>query len=121
MVFGTLLMVACVTINLLGISHIHFLAALFLLGVGWNFMFISATQMVTQSYQPAEKAKSQATNEFLVFSMVTISALGAGWLEAKIGWRSLNLASLAPLLITLILLLIRQFQIHKLQNRETSH
>jgi hypothetical protein len=53
--------------------------------------------------------------------MVTISALGAGWLEAKIGWRSLNLASLAPLLITLILLLIRQFQIHKLQNRETSH
>lgn len=80
----------CIVINLNGISEWHFWSALLLLGVGWNFMFISATQMVTSSYQPAEKAKTQAANEFMVFSMVTVSALSSGWLEASFGWQAMN-------------------------------
>lgn len=81
---------SCV-INLLGMTQWHFLIALCLLGVGWNFMFISATQMVSETYQPNERAKAQASNEFLVFSMVAVSSLGAGWLEEVAGWQALNL------------------------------
>lgn len=102
MFIGVLLIIGCCFVNLLGISHWHFLTALFFLGVGWNFMFISATQMVSQTYKPTERAKAQATNEFLVFSMVTLSALSAGWLEATLGWQTLNMITLPILLMTLI-------------------
>lgn len=95
---GAVLMLACIAINLNGITEWHFRAALLLLGVGWNFMFIGATQLVTSAYRPAEKAKSQAANEFLVFSMVTVSALSAGWLEADFGWANVNLF-MAPLVL----------------------
>lgn len=108
---GIVLVLACCLVNLLGLSHAHFLIALFLLGVGWNFMFTSATQMVSQTYQPQERAKAQATNEFLVFSMVTLSALSAGWLEATIGWQTLNIITLPILLLTAIWLGIYQYKI----------
>ena len=95
---GAVLMLACIGINLTGVSEWHFWTALLLLGVGWNFMFISATQMVTSTYKPAEKAKSQAANEFIVFSMVTVSALSSGWMEAALGWQAMNWMML-PLVI----------------------
>jgi hypothetical protein len=63
-------------------------------------MFIAATQMVSESYLPHERAKSQASNEFLVFSMVTVSSLGAGWLEAEIGWQLLNMLTIPVMLLT---------------------
>ena len=91
MLLGGVLTLLCLVINLLGQSYQHFLIALILLGVGWNFLFISATQLVTQAYTPAEKAKSQAMNEFLVFSAVSIAALASGWLEAAWGWQEMNL------------------------------
>ncbi len=87
---GGLLILACILINLNGITEWHFRAALLLLGVGWNFMFIGATQMVVGTYTPAEKAKTQAANEFLVFSMSTLAAMSAGWLEAGVGWAATN-------------------------------
>jgi hypothetical protein len=67
--------------------------------------------MVSQTYQPQERAKAQATNEFLVFSMVTLSALSAGWLEATIGWQTLNIITLPILLLTAIWLGIYQYKI----------
>lgn len=87
---GGVLMLLCIGVNLAGQSEWHFWAGLFLLGLGWNFMFISATGLVTETYRASEKAKSQATNEFLVFSMVTLSALGSGWLETSFGWMLMN-------------------------------
>ncbi|MDE3273262.1 MFS transporter [Pseudoalteromonas sp. G4] len=117
---GIVLIALCCLVNLLGLSHWHFLAALFLLGVGWNFMFISATQMVSQTYLPHERAKAQATNEFLVFSMVTLSALSAGWLEATVGWQTLNLATLPILLITITWLTVYKIkQKHQLMSKPT--
>ena len=106
MFVGIVLVLLCCLVNLLGLSHWHFLTALFLLGVGWNFMFISATQMVSQTYLPTERAKAQATNEFLVFSMVTLSALSAGWLEATLGWQTLNLITLPVLIVSALWLAI---------------
>ncbi len=87
---GAALLVSCILINLTGTSEWHFFSALLLLGVGWNFMFIPATQLLTGTYKPAEKAKSQAANEFLVFSVVTMSALTSGWLEDSLGWFTMN-------------------------------
>lgn len=105
MILGALLMLVCIAINLQGQSQWHFWAALALLGVGWNFMFISATQMVTSAYAPAEKAKSQAANEFLVFGMVTLSAFSSGWLESTLGWQVLN-SLMIPVLLWSVLVVL---------------
>ncbi|MFC3033399.1 MFS transporter [Pseudoalteromonas fenneropenaei] len=111
---GIALMLLCVLTNLYGTSHAHFLVALTLLGVGWNFMFITATQMVSSTYQPSERGKAQATNEFLVFSMVALSSLGAGWLEGTIGWQNINWYTL-PILLLLLFILVWQWRAKRMQ------
>lgn len=105
---GSLLFVACVAINIHGQSIWHFKSALVLLGVGWNFMFISATGMFSQSYKMNNKSKAQAFNEFCVFSCVTVTALLSGWLESTAGWQNLNIYVL-PFVLTVIVIFI----IHK--------
>jgi len=107
-VSGCILMLVCVIINLHGVSKTHFLIALTLLGIGWNFMFITATRLVSETYNPAEKGKTQASNEFLIFSMVTLSALGAGWLESSLGWQRLNLLVVPLLFLTLFVVIIQR-------------
>ncbi|GAA0687077.1 MFS transporter [Marinobacterium maritimum] len=103
---GGLLMLACIAINLHGQSEWHFWAALVLLGVGWNWMFICATAFLTKAYEPAEKAKTQAANEFLVFGMVTCSALAAGWLESSLGWAAMNVLMIPVVGFTLLALFL---------------
>ncbi|AMG29434.1 MFS transporter [Grimontia hollisae] len=88
---GSLFFVGCILVNLNGVSEWHFRAALVMLGVGWNFMFIGATSQLTQTYLPQDKARAQAMNEFAVFGSVTVTALAAGFLEASLGWQTLNL------------------------------
>ncbi|MEZ9700448.1 MFS transporter [Vibrio sp. 10N.261.46.E12] len=100
---GGLLFVACIAINIHGESIWHFRAALVLLGVGWNFMFIAATGLFSQSYQSQNKAKAQAFNEFVVFGCVTITAMLSGWLESTAGWQNLNVYVL-PFVLAVILL-----------------
>ncbi|MFC6668925.1 MFS transporter [Marinobacterium aestuariivivens] len=90
MLAGGVLMLLCIFVNLQGQSQWHFWLALVLLGVGWCFMFISATTHLTRAYRPGEKARTQAANEFLVFSSVSLSALLAGWLESSVGWLWMN-------------------------------
>ncbi|WP_394209322.1 MFS transporter [Enterovibrio calviensis] len=91
---GSLFFIACILVNMNGVSEWHFRVALVLLGVGWNFMFIGATSKLTQTYLPQDKSRAQAFNEFAVFGSVTITALLAGNLEVTLGWQTLNLAML---------------------------
>tara|TARA_Y100001956_G_scaffold73251_1_gene79293 strand:- start:1706 stop:2875 length:1170 start_codon:yes stop_codon:yes gene_type:complete len=98
---GGVLFVLCIAINIHGQSIWHFTTALVLLGVGWNFMFIAATSLFSQSYLPNNKSKAQAFNEFFVFSCVTITALLSGWLESTVGWEAMNLYVL-PFVIAVI-------------------
>ncbi|MBN3492350.1 MFS transporter [Vibrio neptunius] len=100
---GGILFVLCIAINIHGQSIWHFSFALVLLGVGWNFMFIAATGLFSQSYAVHNKSKAQAFNEFFVFSCVTITALLSGWLEATVGWQSLNVYVL-PFVLAVIAL-----------------
>ncbi|MEZ8956748.1 MFS transporter [Vibrio lentus] len=100
---GGVLFVVSIAINIHGVSIWHFRAALVVLGVGWNFMFIAATGLFSQSYQAQNKAKAQAFNEFVVFGCVTVTALLSGWLESTVGWQNLNVYVL-PFVLAVILL-----------------
>lgn len=104
---GVLLMGACVGMSLAGIELVHFALGLLLLGVGWNFMFIGATTLLTSCHSEAEKAKVQGLNDFLVFTTVGISASASGALHHLIGWQALNLLVVPGLLIVGALVLFR--------------
>jgi MFS family permease len=102
-VAGALLMIACVGIAAFaGHAVLHYGWALALLGVGWNFMFIAATTMLTRTYRPQERIQAQTLNDFLVFGAQAAASLLAGLALATIGWSQLNLATL-PLLAAVLL------------------
>ncbi len=103
---GALLIGASVAINLIGIELAYFWIAGMALGVGWCFLFVGATTMVTESYSPAEKAKTQAANDFLVFGSVACAALLSGILHEWIGWAAMNYIALPFIAIVLIALFI---------------
>lgn len=105
LIIGVLLSVACVVINLLGQTVWHFWTALLALGVSWNFLFIGATSLLTSAYKNSEKAKAQAFNDFLVFTMVTIASLSAGMFQHNFGWKAVNIGAL-PLLAIILLSII---------------
>lgn len=94
---GVGLMLLCVAVAVSGVEVERFALALFALGVGWNFMFIGGTTLLTSCHRPEEKAKVQGFNDFLLFTSVSLSATGAGALHGLLGWQTLNLLAL-PLL-----------------------
>jgi MFS family permease len=102
MQIGFILLLGHVAIALLGFDFLHFLSALILLGVGWNFAFIGGTALLTQTYRPSEQLKVQAINEFIIFGLAALSTLSAGWLYERFGWITLNLTVLPLLVIALL-------------------
>lgn len=100
---GCLLLIACVALAQTGTGFWYFWWSLVALGVGWNFTFIGATSLLTISYQPAEKARVQGTNDFLVFGFSAIASLLAGHLQARLGWGILNLIMLPAIGIAMLL------------------
>jgi len=116
---GCALMLVCIGINVHGVTHAHFMIALLLLGVGWNFMFITATRLVSETYTLAEKGKTQASNEFLIFSMVTLSALASGWLESSVGWQRLNILVIPLPVLTLLVVFALRKQLQKIDTQSS--
>ncbi len=105
MFVGGLFNLACVVVNLYGESLWHYWSALFMLGIGWNFLFVGATSLLTESYRPEERARVQGLNDFLVFSCVSIATLSAGALQYNFGWRMVNWGVLPVIGLTLAALL----------------
>jgi MFS family permease len=101
LVAGVLLNLACVAVNFHGHGVGHYWLALVLLGVGWNFLFIGGTTLLTEVYRPEEKAKTQAVNDFIVFGTVTLTALGSGALLSTLGWGAVN-ALVVPFLLAVL-------------------
>jgi len=99
---GALASLACVIINLNGTTVLHFWSALLLLGIGWNFLFIGATTLLTETYAQEERFKAQATNDFIVFSVVSSASLSAGVLQHQYGWQLVNYAAIPAIIIILI-------------------
>ncbi len=101
LILGALAGLACVIVNLNGTSVSHFWAALVLLGLSWHFLFIGATTLLTRCYRPSEKTRVQASNDFAVFTTVTLSSLSAGALQHLFGWQLVNLGVVPMLLVAL--------------------
>jgi len=99
MTAGLVLMIACVAVAGAGRDLMHYWWGLVLLGVGWNLLFVSGTALLTRTYQPAERFRAQAFNEFSVFGTQAAASLLAGPAIYLLGWRALNLAALLPMVL----------------------
>jgi MFS family permease len=99
MMAGVVAMFACVAIALSGQLFMHFWLSLVLLGVGWNFMYVGGTTLLTEAYRPAEKAKAQGANEIIVFCTTATSSFTSGVLVNAAGWNTLNYVALPFLAI----------------------
>ncbi len=102
---GVLLNALCVAIALSGQQLHQFVIALFLLGMGWNFLFTGSTTLAMQSYKPEEKDKAQAAINFCVFATMALTSFASGALVTTQGWTLLNLGSLLPVALTGLALL----------------
>ena len=96
---GVVCMVATVAIGLAGKHLLHYWFALVLLGVGWNFLFVAGTTMLTQTYRPSERFKAQATNDFSVFGASAAASLLAGTVLHVLGWNLLLMSAVPALLL----------------------
>jgi MFS family permease len=100
---GGLLTLACVALAFSGSTKVDFYAALMVLGLGWNFMFVGATTLLATAHDSAERMRAQAANDFIVFGTVAITAFSSGALHAAQGWHVLNGVLVAPVIIALVL------------------
>ncbi|CAB1368201.1 MFS transporter [Denitratisoma oestradiolicum] len=100
MLTGAILMLACIAIAFSGLSVMHFWWALTLLGVGWNFLFIGGTTLLTETYRPEERAKAQGANDFIVFAVQGLTSLSSGVMISTAGWHTLNLLALPIVAVT---------------------
>ena len=100
MAVGLALNLLCVAIALSGLELQQFVVSLFLLGVGWNFLFTGSTTLALSAYRPEEKDRAQAAINFCVFAVMALSSLTSGALVITQGWTWLNIGSIPPLLLT---------------------
>lgn len=87
---GFVLLIASALISISGITLWHFWVGLVLLGMGWNFGFIGATALVTQTHRPEERTRVQSVNDFLVFGAMAIGSFASGKILAVFGWAAVN-------------------------------
>jgi len=111
MLAGAALNVVSVAIALAGIDVANFWWSLVLLGVGWNFLYIGATTLLTETYRPEERAKAQGVNELAIFCMMSVSSLSSGMIVTNAGWEKVNYAAtplIAIVAVALAWLLLSQ-------------
>jgi predicted MFS family arabinose efflux permease len=101
---GVALNLVCISIALTGQELHQFLGALFLLGVGWNFLFTASTTLSLQTYTAAEKDRAQGIINFAMFVVMAVSSFSSGALVMSRGWFILNLGSLVPLALMVLAL-----------------
>jgi MFS family permease len=105
MISGLVAYLICIAIAYSGHQLGNYWVSLILLGIGWNFLFIGGTTLLPQSYQPNERFKVQAFNEFIVFGTQAIAALSAGWIVYAVGWEMMLLFTLPIIFIQLFVVL----------------
>ena len=99
---GAVAILACVVVNTAGETLYNFMVGLLLLGIGWNFLFVGGTSLLTEAYRPEEKAKAQGFNDFSVFGMVAIAAFLSGWAHFSFGWLTVNLSIVLPIALVFV-------------------
>ena len=104
MLAGVFLNLVCIGIALSGTALHQFAIALFVLGVGWNFLFTASTSFSLKAYNPSERDKAQGAINFWVFFVMGLSSLGSGALVTSQGWQILNFVSIVPMGFLLLVL-----------------
>ncbi len=99
---GALLTLLSMASSISGLNILNFWFSLVFIGVGWNFMFIGGTTLLTETYKPEERAKVQGLNDTLVFGMAAVASFSSGALLSWFGWNAVNFAVAAPATILLI-------------------
>ena len=102
MLWGIAILLAGIVLALTGLSEWHFRFALMLNGLGWNFLFVGATTLVTTTYRPSERGKVQALNDFLIFGTTAAASFLAGFLQEHLGWFLLNWFSLVLVTVAVV-------------------
>jgi len=102
---GVLLNFACIAVALNGVELHQFVIALFLLGLGWNFLFTGSTTLSMNAWRPEEKDRAQAAINFCVFATMAVTSFASGALVTTQGWHWLNIGSLLPVALTALALL----------------
>jgi len=114
---GVVLNLACVAVALSGVDLMQFLVALFVLGVGWNFLYTGGTTLFIRAYRVEEKNKAQGAMDLCVFSTMALSSFASGAMITTQGWTWLNLGSLLP--IALVGLALVWLAVRNAATRET--
>jgi MFS family permease len=102
---GLALNLGCIAVALSGVELHHFIVALTLLGVGWNFLFTGSTTLSLTAYTPAERDRAQGALNFCVFATLALTSFASGVLVTTQGWQLLNYGSLVPVALTGIALI----------------
>jgi MFS family permease len=97
MTAGLVLNIGCVAFALSGTDLMHFIGALFVLGVGWNFLYVGGSTLLGQAHRPEERTTAQGAMDFWVYTTMTVTSFSSGALVTTGGWQSMNLGSLVPL------------------------
>jgi MFS family permease len=101
---GVIVFLACVTVALVNTQFIHFWLALVMVGIGWNFLFLTGTNLLPYGYRSPERFKVQSVNDFLVFSIQAVASLSSGWVLFHWGWEGVLWACF-PLILAFATLL----------------
>ena len=104
---------ATIVIGLYNVSVDGFWMQLVLLGIGWNFLFVSGTALLPKTYQEQDKYKGQAINDFTVFTFQALASLSAGWALGLINWQQMLLLCLLPILLMAVVLLFETLFIRR--------
>jgi MFS family permease len=115
MMVGALLNVGTVAIALAGITVAHFWWALVILGIGWNFLYIGGTTLLTETYRPEERAKAQGAMDQCIFIVMAVSSFSSGMTVTGVGWARVNLLALP--LIAIIAVALTWYAIHQRTRR----
>ena len=105
MMAGVGALAGCVALAASGHLYMDYWFALVLLGVGWNFLYVGGTILLTRTYRPKERFKAQATNDFTVFGVQAMASLGAGTVIQMMDWSRMVLL-VVPLLIVMFAALL---------------
>ena len=100
---GVSALLLCLIIGSINTEFIHYWLTMVILGVGWNFLFLSGTNLLRFGYRDEERFKVQSFNDFLVFSVQGIASLSSGWFLYQWGWQGVIYASV-PLVVVFALL-----------------
>ena len=111
MLAGAALNFAAIGIALSGLTVAQFWWSLVILGVGWNFLYIGGTTLLTETYRPEERAKAQGANDQAIFIMMVISSFTSGMTVTAAGWERVNLLALP--MVALVAVAIVWYALHE--------